>query len=314
MGLFTRTPHPNAAVTAAIAEHQRAVTGAYLHGQFGTHRMAVVCPKGGVGKTTVSAMLALLLAELRPETVMAMDANLHTGTLWGRLMPDDLPVPYPLLGLASAARQGLLRPDWDALDPYSGLRDGVRVLTNKNADVALVEQMDGADYHAIAALLCRAGQLLISDMGTSITSSWTVAALDAADTLVMATDTDKDTLESTLEVVSSLAGSPLSYEADPTDYSTVADGRYAPMIAGAVVVVCPGKIYRFPAEYAGQLGWLREVCGAVIEIPYDPALSGVLSPARLAPSTLEAYLRVTVAVAARFGRLPLSSSRTTRAS
>ncbi|HEY9417444.1 MAG TPA: AAA family ATPase, partial [Pseudonocardia sp.] len=51
----------------------------------GAHHVAVSSLKGGVGKTTVSAVLGLTLAEYRGDRVVAVDANPDAGTLADRL-------------------------------------------------------------------------------------------------------------------------------------------------------------------------------------------------------------------------------------
>ncbi|MEJ3658978.1 AAA family ATPase, partial [Actinomycetes bacterium KLBMP 9759] len=51
----------------------------------GSHQIAVSSIKGGVGKTTVSACLGLVLAESRGDRVIALDANPDAGTLADRL-------------------------------------------------------------------------------------------------------------------------------------------------------------------------------------------------------------------------------------
>jgi hypothetical protein len=51
----------------------------------GTHHIAVSSLKGGVGKTTVAAVLGLTLAEYRGDRVIAVDANPDAGTLADRL-------------------------------------------------------------------------------------------------------------------------------------------------------------------------------------------------------------------------------------
>ena len=43
--------------------------------------IAVVSPKGGPGKTTITALLGMLLAELRRDPVIALDANPDLGDL-----------------------------------------------------------------------------------------------------------------------------------------------------------------------------------------------------------------------------------------
>jgi Flp pilus assembly CpaE family ATPase len=50
--------------------------------------IAVVSPKGGVGKTFITALLGSLLAFLRRDRVVAVDANPDFGSLGRRLVPD----------------------------------------------------------------------------------------------------------------------------------------------------------------------------------------------------------------------------------
>jgi hypothetical protein len=50
--------------------------------------IAVVSPKGGVGKTHITATLGSLLAFLRRDRVIAVDANPDFGSLGRRLVPD----------------------------------------------------------------------------------------------------------------------------------------------------------------------------------------------------------------------------------
>lgn len=310
MSIFSGLRRTDPALTAAIQAHRQAVASAYLNQQFGVHRAVVMSPKGGVGKTTIASLLALTLAELRGETVMALDGNLHTGTLRGRLVPPDAPTPLPMTQLAEVARKETIRPEWPELCRYSDLANRVRVFSNKGADLSRVESMSREDYLGISAVLCRAGQLLVSDMGTSITSPWAVAALEAADTLVVATDTDEDSLDWTVEMMSSLAGSPLSYQPTPADYSAVADGRFAPLVSGAVLVVNPGKIKRDPAEYEALLQWFSAVGAQVVAVPDDPGLAGLINPAALRPASTEAHLRVAAHVASRLPLIPSSAAHT----
>ena len=50
--------------------------------------IAVVSPKGGVGKTTTTALLGSLLAFLRRDRVIAVETNPDWGSLGRRLVPD----------------------------------------------------------------------------------------------------------------------------------------------------------------------------------------------------------------------------------
>ncbi|MGH3629946.1 MAG: hypothetical protein ACRDRL_21210, partial [Sciscionella sp.] len=181
-------------LAARIVNATHAIQSAPLSRE-GSHRVAVMCPKGGVGKTVTAAALAHNLSQLRGEVVAAVDGNVHSGTLRRRLVPADRPLPAPMIELAKLAMSGQSAPEWPWLARWHDLVGRMRVFSNQGADPALVEAMPGAAYSALIALLSRASQLVVQDMGTSVTGGTARAALDSADTLVIATDLTQDTLE-----------------------------------------------------------------------------------------------------------------------
>jgi MinD-like ATPase involved in chromosome partitioning or flagellar assembly len=270
----------------------------------GSHHIVVANAKGGTGKTTSSALLALQLAENRGELVAVVDANPHMGTLRRRLVPASVPPPESFIDLCYLAEDDSTPAEWAVLAPYTDMVSRLRVLSNQTADPVSVEELSGAEYAAGIALLRRAAQIVISDMGTSFAGGPAVAALESASTLVFATDLSQDSLELTIEMVSALAGNPLSYRPDPDDWSAVSNGRFAPLVRGSIVAVSPGRGDRRDPEHLAELiGWLRSVCGGgVFVIPKDPHLvrGDLIMPKALQPTTTISYLGIAAAIAARF--------------
>ena len=82
--------------------------------------IAVVSPKGGVGKSTVTALLGSLLAFLRRDRVVAVETNPDWGSLGRRLVPDH-PIFIDDL-LAGPLSEGRLSPT--SLDAQLGPRPG----------------------------------------------------------------------------------------------------------------------------------------------------------------------------------------------
>lgn len=268
-------------------------------------------PKGGSGKTPTAAALGLSLAGLRGEITAVIDANTHLGTLRRRLIPDGVEVPLPMLAMARIAATGQLVPEWPVLVGYSDLVGRLRVFANTGVDPALVENMTGEQYSDFLALLSRAAQLVVSDMGTSTAGEIAIAALDAADQLVLCTELRRDALEMAVEWLSALYGQPVSYRPNPEDYSGIADGRYAELASRAIVVVAPSG--GDPADLAPLLRWFTEVTnagrdgGRVVVVPHDPhiARGEQILLDQLRPDTRLAYLQVAAHVVDNFalGRL-----------
>jgi MinD-like ATPase involved in chromosome partitioning or flagellar assembly len=148
--------------------------------------IAVNSGKGGVGKTTLAALLATLLAFLRPERVIAVDANPDFGML-GALLAPGLGVPIDQLTgpggpLASPSLTGteldrlLARgPDGLLICPGPIDPDRSRALTSEH-------------YLTAFAALRRHAAIIVVDCGTSFTTPAAQAVLEVADQLLLLSD------------------------------------------------------------------------------------------------------------------------------
>jgi len=290
-----------------IKELETAISKPRLARVPGSHHVVVAGPKGGTGKTTTAAMLALCFAELRGEIVSVFDATTQLGTLRRRLVSSEEPSTRPFRELCARALDGDVLPEWSALAPYVDVVNGLRVLRSLSSPTG-DESLTPAEYGAGVALLRHACEIVVSDVGTRTNGLVAVAALESASTLVLATEFAYDALELTIEMVSALAGQPLSYRPDPDDWSAVANGRFAALVAGSVVVVAPGRRQRDGTDrrdvnLTAMTEWLRVVCGGgVVMVNHDDHLDlgDRIVLGELELDTAVAYLRAAAAVAARF--------------
>jgi MinD-like ATPase involved in chromosome partitioning or flagellar assembly len=290
-----------------IKELEMAISKPRLARVPGSHHVVVAGPKGGTGKTTTAAMLALCFAELRGEIVSVLDATTQLGTLRRRLVSVGEPSTRPFRELCARALDGDVLPEWSALAPYVDVVNGLRVLRSLSSPTG-DESLTPAEYAAGVALLRHAGDIVVSDVGARANGPVAVAALDSASTLVLATEFAYDALELTIEMVSALAGQPLTYRPDPDDWSAVDDGRFAPLVAGSVVVVAPGRQQsggtdRRDVNLRAMTEWLRVVCGGgIVMVNHDDHLNlgDRIVLGELELDTAVAYLRVAAVIAARF--------------
>ena len=298
------------AQSAEIARLHAAIQTPLMSRATGTHHIVTANPKGGTGKTTTSALIALLFAELRAEIAALVCANPHMGTVRRRTIPANVPAPTPFIELCFKAVDGEINAEWATLAKFADVppKSRLRVFSNFGADPVHVEALQAEEYTAGIEILLRAAQIVISDMGTSFSSDAALAAWDCADSLIFATDLTQDSLELTIEMVSAMAGKPKSYRAEPDDYSAISDGRYASLVRGSIVALSPGRgDDGEEGRLAELIDWLRAVCGGgVFMIPKDQHLVGgdLIIPSALQPATLISYLGIAAAVAARF---PMSS-------
>jgi len=139
--------------------------------------IAVVSPKGGVGKTTCTFVLGNLLASHLKLRVLAVDANRDFGTL-ALLTPDHLRVektiPDLLAEMARVHSASELRPYVSALP--SGLH-----LLAAPAHAEVMAQMTPGVYGELHALLSCYYDVIVLDLGTGIIDPLAQFGLSRAD-------------------------------------------------------------------------------------------------------------------------------------
>jgi len=145
--------------------------------------VAVISPKGGVGKTTISFVLGNLLAEQLRLRVVALDANPDFGTL-SALAPDEQRSTRSLADLL--ADSGEIESPAE-LHPYvARLPTGLHLL-GAPAHAEVMAQMTPGLYSRLLDFLERFYEVVILDLGTGITGPLAQFAVDRADQTVVIT-------------------------------------------------------------------------------------------------------------------------------
>jgi MinD-like ATPase involved in chromosome partitioning or flagellar assembly len=154
--------------------------------------IAVVSPKGGVGKSTVTALLGGALAQVRASLVAALDANPDSGNLVTRL--HGQPSPHGAQDLQRAAA---------GVDRYSDLGP---YLTTSNSGLCMVRGDPDCDtrlgpggYRDLLALLQRFFSIIVVDLGTGLRDPAFQAVIEAADAVVAVTGPGFDAVEVLVE-------------------------------------------------------------------------------------------------------------------
>jgi MinD-like ATPase involved in chromosome partitioning or flagellar assembly len=145
--------------------------------------IAVVSPKGGVGKTTLTVLLGSLLARVRRDRIVAVDTNPDFGSL-GRTLTPDHQVFVDDLG------DVLEQPDLSvtALDRHLGRAfEGLMVLPAPT-DPSRMAQLNEAAYRRVIGRLQSMVGVLVLDCGTGLQEPAARAAQAAADQIVLMSD------------------------------------------------------------------------------------------------------------------------------
>ncbi|WZH36778.1 MAG: hypothetical protein PIR02_18835 [Microbacterium enclense] len=244
-----------------------------LHG--GARFVPVLSRKGGVGKTTVTSLLGMALADARDDRVIAVDANPDRGTLADRVgRPNGRTV------------RDLVRAH-DEVDGYHDVssivaRDATRLdVLASDSDPRVSEAFSDDDYRQVADVAAHYYSIVLTDTGTGIVHSVMEATLERADSLVVVAGLSVDEAR--------LASETLTW---------LETNGYADRVRSAIVVLNsarPGTPLVRESELEAHF---RTRVQTVIRMPYDPriAAGSAISFRDLQPETRQAARELAAAV------------------
>lgn len=245
----------------------------------GCHRIAVISLKGGVGKTTATACLGLMLAHHRGDRVIALDANPDSGTLAERLSGQaGTSVSDLLPGV------GNIRSFTD-MASYTSLAERLQVLGSQQ-EPEMSHAFDERGYRAVDEVLARFFNIVLIDSGTGMLHSAMVGTLSRANSLVVVTGPTVDGAGRAAKTLDWLVAH--------------GHGRLVSESVALINAVRPDtggvKIELLRNHFAAR-------CRRVVEIPYDPHLAtgGRIERMELRRATADAFLAAAAAVAEGFG-------------
>ncbi len=233
----------------------------------GTCFVPVLTRKGGVGKTTVTTLLGMALAEVRDDRVLGIDANPDRGTLAERVARSTGATVRDVVNLASG-----ISSFTDFAELVSKDKTRFHVLAS-DTDPLLSEAFDEDDYNVVADQAARFYSIVLTDCGTGVVHSVMRPTLERADGLVVVSGGSVDEARLASETLTWLE----------------ANG-YAELVRRAVVALNTAtqgtnvvKLDEIEQHFVSRV---RDV----VRIPYDPYLAAgsIVDWSRLSPYTREA--------------------------
>jgi MinD-like ATPase involved in chromosome partitioning or flagellar assembly len=151
--------------------------------------IAVVSPKGGVGKTTVTALLGTLFSMLRRDPIVAVDTNPDFGSLGRILTPDQSWYVDDLAKLISS--DGTL--SLTSLDSRLGRAVHGLLVVPAPTDPHRMAALDQDAYQRLITRLKDFFSLIILDCGTGLQDPASLAAIETAHQVLLLTDAQPST-------------------------------------------------------------------------------------------------------------------------
>ena len=164
--------------------------------------IAVISPKGGVGKTTTAALLGTLLAMIRSDRVIAVDGNPDYGTLGRSLAPEH---PIFVDDLLDVIHQPALTVTM--LERCLGRASHGLLVLPAPTEPERMEKLDHDAYDRVIRRLQELAGIIVLDCGAGLQDQATRAAMEAADQLVLVSDAEPPTASLVAGAALRLAGS-----------------------------------------------------------------------------------------------------------
>jgi MinD-like ATPase involved in chromosome partitioning or flagellar assembly len=249
----------------------------------GCYRIAVISLKGGVGKTTATVTLGATLASLRSDRVVAVDANPDRGTLSGKIPLETVATVRNLLNDVDSVRHY-----FDVRRYTSQSPDRLEVLASES-DPTVSTAFSETDFRAVAAVLQRFYNIVLTDCGTGLLHSAMAGVLDLAHQIVLVSSGSVDGARSASATLDWLE----AHGRGELVRNSVAVINFVRPKSGGV------DVDKLEAHFAAR-------CRRVTRIPYDPHLDegAEVDLGELAAGTRSALLELAADVADAFPRDP----------
>ncbi|WP_082499235.1 MULTISPECIES: MinD/ParA family ATP-binding protein [unclassified Rathayibacter] len=241
----------------------------------GTRFVPVMTRKGGVGKTTVTTLLGMALADAREDRIIAVDANPDRGTLAERVPKQTRSTVRDVVNRASGVT---------GFTDFSTMvsRDETRLdVLASDTDPQLSEAFDEDDYNVVADLVERFYSIMLTDCGTGIVHSVMRPTLQRADTVVIVSGGSIDEARLASETLTWLD----------------ANG-HGDLVKNAVVALNTATDSASLVKLEEIESHFRSRVRDIVRIPYDPVLAAgsVVKWQQLRPATKDAARRLAALV------------------
>lgn len=215
-----------------------------------TRFVPVLTRKGGVGKTTMTALIGMAMARVREDRVLAIDANPDRGTLAERVQKRTDRTVRDVVNRAGSISSFSIFSDFVSRD-----KSRLDVLSS-DADPMISEAFNEGDYNVVADIAARYYSVCLTDCGTGIVHSVMRAVLMRAHGMVIISGGSIDEARLASETLTWL---------DSNGYSEI--------VRNSVVALNTATFGTGLVKLDEIEAHFRSRVRAVVRVPYDPQLA-----------------------------------------
>ena len=236
--------------------------------------IAVFGPGGGVGKTTTALHIGHVLAMVRGDLVVALDANPHSGNLVKRVHE-----PHSARGAGDLSRAAQSLTRCADLTPYATRSQAGLWVVRSDPDAG--SRLGATEYRRVLQVLTTYASLLVIDLGTDMREQAFLAVAEGADALAVVAPPEAEGVEAAIDALDG------------------ANERFPGQSRASVVVMNAARAQQPRTLDIGELAAGSQLfADQVLYVPHDPHLAtgGICDWDLLSPRTQDAYLHLTATI------------------
>ncbi|CAM98502.1 MinD/ParA family ATP-binding protein [Clavibacter michiganensis] len=246
----------------------------------GSHSTAILSLKGGVGKTSTTGGVGMMLAEYRGDPPCAVDMNPDSGDLAERVVGEAAYDVATAPTVTDVVREAEAIGSLTELGRYMHHANRLHVIAGEQ-DPEVSDALNAEDHARVQALVARYYSVVLTDCGTGVSHPAMAGILRSVSNVVIVTDWAVSSADRAARAIGWLR-----------------EHGYARLAESAIVVITDMADVPDEVDRAAIARFLEESSAQLIQVPRDRAAAGGVQivPERVSPATRLAWMRIAAAI------------------
>ncbi|UKF81724.1 MinD/ParA family ATP-binding protein [Clavibacter californiensis] len=246
----------------------------------GSHSTAILSLKGGVGKTSTTGGVGMMLAEYRGDPPCAVDMNPDSGDLAERVVGEAAYDVETAPTVTDVVREAATIGSLTDLSRYMHHANRLHVIAGEQ-DPEVSDALTADDHARVQALVARYYSVVLTDCGTGVSHPAMAGILRSVSNVVIVTDWAVSAADRAARAIGWLR-----------------EHGYAHLADGAIVVVADMADVPDEVDRSAIARFLEVSSAQLIQVPRDRAAAGGVQilPERVSPATRLAWMRIAAAI------------------